>query len=124
MFFNKVAIHSACKSNRIDVIYFLLSSHEKIDNFCFKECQTLRTIAIPYCIKSIGYGSFYICSLLKYIMIPASVKSIEKEAFIGCSSLEEIIFQKPSSLSTIGQYAFRDCTSLSQITLPSSITAI
>ncbi|KAK8844217.1 hypothetical protein M9Y10_024423 [Tritrichomonas musculus] len=57
-------------------------------------------------------------------MIPASVKSIEKEAFIGCSSLEEIIFQKPSSLSTIGQYAFRDCTSLSQITLPSSITAI
>lgn len=87
-------------TNLVDV-YLLTDDLQYISDFCFADCNSLKSITIP-----------------------ASVTSIEGHAFECCWSLEEVTFTEPSSLKSIGGYAFDACSSLKELTIPASVTSI
>ena len=81
-------------------------------------CNTI----IPDSVYSIGSRAFRDCASLKRLAIPKSVVVIEAEAFTGCISLEEITL--PTSLKWIYCDAFSSCSSLKQIKIPQSVRCI
>ena len=97
----------------------------------FWGCESLRDIAIPSGVTSIGSWAFYNCFSLESIAIPPMVSSIGKYAFnhdvdAGSSSLREVTFpgSELSSLTSIGSYAFKDCTKLESIELPTTLRSL
>ena len=69
---------------------------------------------------SLGGYAFRNCSSLKTIALPASLTSIGEYAFEDCSSMTSIAF--PAGLTSLGVGAFDGCDSLTSITLPDSLT--
>ena len=63
---------------------------ERIGNYAFDNCTTIKKVEISNGIKVIGYNAFRNCSSLTSIIIPNSVLSIGQYAFYGCSSLTSI----------------------------------
>lgn len=116
-------------------------SNLSIESFAFKGCNSLKSIEIPYTVKSIKNSCFLDCSSLEKVIITFSVTKICDHAFEGCSSLtciNSIIHNKDFSknystdisidngiwitqVNEIGKYAFKDCTSISSIFISSSL---
>ena len=84
--------------------------------------ETVTSVSIADGITSIHDKAFYQFASLKTIALPDSVVSIGGQAFFWNSLLEEVNFG--SSLETIGDGAFSQCTSLVSVTLPDSVTSI
>lgn len=84
--------------------------------------EELENIVIPEGVERIGNYSFAYCSTLKSVKCNGSVESIGNCAFRRCTQLEDI--QLSSNLKEIGEYAFELCPSLSEIDLPNSITEL
>lgn len=61
-----------------------------INSEVFRNCGSLKHIALPDCVTSIGEDAFYGCSSLTSITIPNSVTSIDERAFRDCSGLTSI----------------------------------
>ena len=83
---------------------------------------SLKSIALPESLVSIGNAAFGNCTSLSSINLPQSLTSVESHTFEGCSSLSSIVL--PNSVTNIGQYAFADCDSLRSIYIPSSVVFI
>ena len=79
----------------------------------FKECAKLETVILPEGLTSIGSSAFYGCTSLKDIAFPSTVNKIEESMFSGCSSLESFSIER--NILTIGANAFRGCTSLTRL---------
>lgn len=76
----------------------------------------LKSVEIPFSVKTIGAGSFS-HSALQSVTIPASVTNIERAAFSQTSLASVII---PLSVRMIGKEAFHSCSKLTDVTfLPS-----
>jgi hypothetical protein len=63
-------------------------------------------------------------STIERIFLPRTVRSIRTSAFLACRSLNEVTFDKSSSLSTIEYRAFWDCELLRSIVVPPSLTRV
>ena len=83
---------------------------------------SLKSIALPESLVSIGNAACGNCTSLSSINLPQSLTSVESHTFEGCSSLSSIVL--PNSVTNIGQYAFADCDSLRSIYIPSSVVFI
>ncbi|MDP4276024.1 MAG: leucine-rich repeat protein [Bacteroidota bacterium] len=83
---------------------------------------TLKAVALPASITSIGMKAFEGCTGLTNLILPKSVNSIGNYAFFGCTGLTSLSI--PDAVTTIGTYAFTSCTNLTVITLPGSLTSI
>lgn len=85
---------------------------------------SLRTIRIPYSVKTIENKAFYSCDSLTDITISegSRLTSIGSEAFSGCSSLKSITL--PDGVTSIGNSAFESCSSLKTIDIPEGVTSI
>lgn len=59
---------------------------KRIGDFSFAYTG-LRTIELPYGVKSIGYGAFYQAAALETVVIPKTVDTIEPSAFEGTAWL-------------------------------------
>ena len=94
----------------------------EIYTYAFYNCNSLKSVAIPSSVTSIGSYAFHGCSSLTEITIPASVMNIGSYAFYGCSSLTEITI--PAGVTSIGNYAFSDCSSLTEVTIKAGVTSI
>ena len=57
---------------------------ERIDDYTFEFCSSLRYIDIPNSVTSIGEFAFQCCDSLVNIDLPNSIISIYKFAFTGC----------------------------------------
>ena len=84
------------------------SDINKISNYLFDGCCSLKNVSIPHGVISIGNSAFRNCCNITNISIPNSVTSIGWGAFLGCSSLINTTI--PYSISEIGDYAFSKCT--------------
>ena len=88
----------------------------------FRGCSSLTSIALPAGITSLGEGAFRGCSSLTSIALPAGLMSMSEYAFAGCSSLTSI--ELSASLTSLGKEAFSGCSSLTSIELPAGLTSI
>ena len=88
----------------------------------FSQKHTLKYIALPNSVTSIGEHAFYGCSRLTSVTIPNSVTSIGYGAFYGCSGLTSVII--PNSVTSIEYSAFGGCDGLTSVTIPNSVTSI
>ena len=70
----------------------------------------------------IGEGAFKDCSTIKSVAIPNGVTSIKKEAFCDCTGLTNVTIG--NSVTEINQYAFRYCTGLRSVTLGANVASI
>ncbi len=116
---------------------------DRIPDYGFDLCESLKEITIPENIQTIGswafykaglekvklneglksieYKAFYLCEGLKSISIPDSVKSVGAEAFCLCDNLEHVDW--PADLTMVDNDVFNTCTSLSDFDF-SNITMI
>lgn len=98
------------------------SKVNKLSDFCFNACDTIKTIYIPDSVQNIGEYAFPNCSSLKEVNIPSGITEIRKAAFFKNTSLENIII--PDTVTKIGDSAFNGCISLTAITIPDSVVDI
>ena len=97
------------------------ASVERIGDYTFQTCTSLKSITISEGVKHIGMSAFAGCQISS-ITIPESIESIGNFAFHACSSLSSVTLG--SGVKSIGSVAFADCTSLTSITIPESVTSI
>jgi hypothetical protein len=110
---------------------------EKIEDFAFDECISLRGIKLPSVreiglfafhsctsltdmeldkkLETVGTGAFGQCTSLQKIKMP-TVRNIEMGAFADCAQLTDVEFG--NQLETIQNVAFHDCTGLQHIVIP------
>jgi len=75
-------------------------------SFCFSNGSgktSLKAIALPNSITSIGAMAFQYCTNLTNTVIPSSVTSLGASCFYACNKFTSITI--PASVSTIGSYA-------------------
>ena len=95
---------------------------QKLGNYAFFECESLKEIILPEGLTDIGVRAFYGCIRLWSVTIPNTVTNIRELAFAYCDALTSIRFG--SGLTTIGINAFYNCDSLVEIALPVSLKSI
>jgi len=70
-------------------------SVNKIADYAFADCSSLKNITLPESITYIGEGAFLGCTALKNLDIPDNVRFIGENAFSGCENVR--IFCYPYS---------------------------
>ncbi len=83
-----------------------------IEEEAFEYCYRLKSINLSN-VERICDWAFHECNSLKEIEFPNSIKFIDDNVFDSCASLEKIIL--PSSIEKIGSEAFCDCWNLKEI---------
>lgn len=104
-----------------------------LDDECFQENTTIRSVKLPSTLTEIPERAFYGCTSLEEIEIPASCGAILTDAFVGCTSLKKITLvpfaNKVDGVETVGSLtiglsAFANCTSLNEIVHPERMTTL
>ena len=75
----------------------LPTSLKRIEYSAFRNCQSLRSIALPKGLRSIGPHAFYGAGL-QSIAVPRTVQKIEEGAFARCRQLHELFVDVGSAL--------------------------
>ncbi|MBO5836451.1 MAG: leucine-rich repeat protein, partial [Oscillospiraceae bacterium] len=75
--------------------------------------DTLKTLAIPDSVTSIGVWAFYDCNALESVTIGNGVITIGEKAFYNCTKLKTITLGK--NVSTIGPAAFYYCDNITDV---------
>lgn len=88
----------------------------------FNHCWGLKSVQLPFTLKSIDNLAFGYCTSLREIIIPDNVDCIGDEAFTGCSGLANVEIGK--AVNSIGNYAFFGCIGISELRVPASVTSI
>ncbi len=98
---------------------------EKIWQFTFKNCSSLKSFEFPATTAEVGEGAFDDCSALTTVDF-GSVTTIGKEAFKHCNALGKTSFisENPSitltAVTDLGDNAFEGCTSLVSVKFAAS----
>ena len=86
----------------------------------FRDCNQLKTIALPSSLVRIGSGTFRDCNELTSITFPSSLRYIDDTAFYACRQLQGHL-HLPSSVINVGLFAFSRCQKLQSITISTSM---
>lgn len=73
----------------------------------------LKTVVIPWGVRTIGGYAFCMCQKIERLVIPDSVLVIEYHAFEACTNLKTI--RMPDSVRIIEAYAFEGCRRLQNV---------
>ena len=93
---------------------------ERIEEYAFFDCKSLKSVVLPNTIKSIGKSAFSQSSL-ESIELPIGLERIEEHTFSFCKSLKSVVL--PNTIKSIGEDAFH-YTSLESIKLPIGLERI
>lgn len=93
-----------------------------IGRYVFYHCTALTQVTLGDGVTSIGYCAFAGCKRLAAINLPASLRDIERYAFSECERLETLVI--PDSITTIKAYSFRRCTRLRNVTLGAAMDSL
>ena len=96
----------------------------------FYNCTSLKTVVLPYSVKTIGSHAFEDCKNLTEVEAKG-VTAIANSAFAGCDNLVKADFVYDNATRagvtesiSIGASAFSGCSKLEEIFLPESITEV
>ena len=95
---------------------------DKIGPGCFCNCESLKTVALPESVVTIGINAFNRCIALEAIVLPKKLVTIQGGAFAFCASLTAVTL--PPGVKSIYDSAFWGCKALQSIVLPSSLTTL
>lgn len=76
----------------------------EIGNFCFYNCDSLKTLEIPEGIETLREATFMNSQSLQKVTLPSTIKTVERTAFADCTSIKKIILG--DNIDTLGDYAF------------------
>ena len=93
-----------------------------IGECAFLGCSSMTSIELPAGLTSLGRYAFHDCSSMTSIALSAGLTSIGGHAFDGWSSMTSI--ELPAGLTSLGAFAFDGCSSLTSIALPAGITCL
>lgn len=96
------------------------SSIKRIEEYAFKNVNTLESITLNEGLEYIGVWAFEKTSL-KSIVLPKTVKKIDSLAFKDVKTLESVTLNE--GLEFLGQSAFKN-TGIKKIVIPKSVTTI
>ena len=99
----------------------LATGVEQIGTTAFAECNKLSSITIPASMKNIGEMAFYLCTGLKTIKLSEGLKKLGNGAFYCCGVTEITI---PSSITAIDSSSFSWCAELTSVTIQEGTTSI
>lgn len=88
-----------------------------IDDYAFRDCENVKTVAIPATVTRIDSSAFEGCVNLESVNLPNSLTYLGGKAFYGCESLTTVTI--PSSVTYIGPEVFSWCASLEEINVDS-----
>lgn len=77
------------------------------------EGSGIRSIKIPFSVKSIGTEAFKDCAKLKKVELGGKVDYIPNGLFYGCESLTKIVI--PGRIQEIGEGSFAECDKLTKV---------
>ena len=99
---------------------------ERISNYMFQNCSSLKNLELPNEIEWVGRSAFEGCSALEELIIPDSAQEVSANAFKGCTSLRKLKLPENDSETwkVINNDTFSGCTSLEEITIPVNINII
>lgn len=100
----------------------VIKEAERIEEYVFINCDSLKTVVIGGNVERIYSDSFENCDGLLSVDIQGSV--ISGSAFLYCSSLVEVNISEEGKSFKLSSYAFYECTSLEEIVLPKRVTGI
>jgi len=100
----------------------LPSNIQKIGNYTFYNCKSLKSISFGSEIHKIGNNAFCNCSSLESITFGDELNRIGSGAFNGCSNLAELYL--PSKLEIISSGAFSGCSKIQMVDLPLSLQTL
>jgi len=118
---NKIGDYGFSKCTSIKSIT-IPSNIKSIGKYAFNGCTGLVNATIPTTVDSVGDYAFYNCTGLKNVTISEGVKSIGEGAFYNCTSLVEAVV--PDTAVTVGSHAFYNCTAMTTATIGISADAI
>lgn len=106
----------------VDIDTFILSKRLKsIPEQAFKK-TSIKDIAIPDSVTSIGKEGFSECSQMTNITLPTSLVEICKDSFSDCKGLTSVVI--PEGVTRIGSGCFALCDFLQDVSFPNSLKAI
>ena len=88
---------------------------QKIGNYAFRDCTSLKSITLPSTVVEIGQHAFRGCNNLGQVVLNDGLKKIGCAAFAYCHSLQSITI--PSTVEEIDMGAFEGCTNMMQATI-------
>jgi len=98
------------------------SNIKSIGRYAFNKCTGLVNATIPTTVDSVGDYAFYYCTGLVNVTISEGVESIGVGAFYNCTSLVEAVV--PDTAVKVGSHAFYNCTSMTTATIGITADAI
>lgn len=129
-----------------DILWFHVT---KINDMAFatlveSHFQSLKSVAIPDTVKSIGISAFADCGALETVSLGSGVESIGSYAFVNCKKLKTVtgggsvtslgdeVFRNTALTATpsfpklmrMGDSVFSGCTSLTTVDYPTRLTGI
>ena len=117
-------------------------STNKLNDYTFYGCNSLKSIIIPSSVNELGKYTFYGCTSLDSIILPPRIESLDEATLAYCTSFKTIKIPQnvthiatgalyacaslkaldiPLNVTEIGNYAFGDCSALKAITIPKNV---
>jgi hypothetical protein len=84
--------------------------------------ESVRSVIIPNCVKTIGQSAFALCFNLQKVTLGDGVESIGNYTFECCHALQTIDLSR--GLISIGDFAFYHCRELVDLAIPDEVTSI
>ena len=84
-----------------------------IEANAFKDCTGIKSVTMPYSLKTIGDYAFWNCSGIENLELGNNVNSIGVHAFNSCYGITTVTI--PRNVRTIGRNAFFDCRGLRKV---------
>lgn len=104
----------------VKVIFAPNSKLVEIKNCVFQDCTSLKSVALPEGIETIGTNLFSGCEALEEAVIPNSVTSLGQRVVENCKSLVKLVY--PANLTNIEQSSTYRAFNLQYIYVPNTIT--
>ncbi|MBR4078585.1 MAG: leucine-rich repeat domain-containing protein, partial [Christensenellaceae bacterium] len=95
---------------------------EKINNFAFSGCKSIKKLVVPDSVKEIVRTAFWGCTNLEEIIIGDGITEIPFESFKNLKKLKKVTLGE--NITKISSNAFWSCSALESINIPDSVEKI